>query len=660
MTKNFKLFYPPKEIFEEAYVKDYEKLYQFSIQNPEKFWAEIAKELEWYKPFKKILEWKYPFAKWFVKGKCNIVANAIDRNLKRGLNEKLALLWEGQDGLKRQFTYAELNREISLFANALKKIGVKKGDRVTIYLPRIPEQIISMLACAKIGAIHSVVYSGFSVEALKNRIEDAEAKVVITTDGYYFREKLIETKKITDEAIKDNKKIKNVIVIKRANNSIEMKKNRDIYWDELKITVNDDCKTEIMDANDPLFILYTSGTTGKPKGVVHVHGGYMVGIYITLKWIFNLKDDDIYWCTADPGWITGHSYVVYGPFICGVTQFFYEGPPDYPDPGKWWSLIQNYKITKFYTTPTAIRSLMRFPEEYVKKYDLSSLKILGTVGEPINPEAWLWYYKNIGNEKCPIMDTWWQTETGMQIISPFPSLPCKPGSAMKPFFGIKAEVVDEKGSILKPEEKGFLVLKNPWPAMFKTIYKNPKKYKQLYWEKICLPFPVRRLNEVSGLCQKIKYLLGQWLNIKKLKLVSNGVYFTGDTAFKDKDGDFWIIGRVDDVLKVSGYRFGSAELESALISHPAVSEAAVIGKPHPIKGESIKAFVVLKINYKPSEELKNELKEHVRKEIGPIATPEEIEFVESLPKTRSGKIMRRILKAKELNLPIGDISTLEE
>lgn len=623
-NQNYKLFYPPREILEQAYIKNYEKLYRESIESPEKFWDKIAQELEWFKPWKKVLEWKYPFAKWFVGGKCNIVANALDRHIKNGQGDKLALIWEGQNGDQRRFTYLELNQEVCRFANVLKKIGVKKEDRVTIYLPRIPEQIISMLACAKIGAIHSVVYSGFSVEALKNRILDAEAKVVITADGYYFREKLVETKKIVDQAIKDIKKIKKVIVVKRAGNQIEIKDKRDVWWHEWREKISDECRTEIMDANDPLYILYTSGTTGKPKGVVHVHGGYMVGIYITLKWIFNIQEDDIWWCTADPGWVTGHSYIAYAPFICGLTQFFYEGPPDYPDPGKWWSLIEKYRITKFYTTPTAIRSLMRFGEEWPKKYNLNSLKILGTVGEPINPEAWLWYYKNIGQEKCPIMDTWWQTETGMQLISPLPALPLKPGAALKPFFGLEAEIMDEKGNVLGPEQNGFLVLKNPWPAMFKTLYKNKKKYEELYWQKI------------------------------------PSVYFTGDAAKKDKDGDFWIIGRTDDVLKVSGYRFGSAELESAFVSHPAVAEAAVIGKPHPIKGESIKAFVILKVGHKPSDELKEELRQQVRKEIGPIATPDEIEFVNSLPKTRSGKIMRRVLKAKELGQPVGDVSTLEE
>ena len=654
------MFYPSKEILESAYIKNYDELYKESIEDPEKFWDKIARELEWARPWKKILKWKYPFAKWFVGGKCNIVANALDRHLKAGRGGKLALIWEGQDGAIRKFTYQELNNEVCKFANVLKKLGIKKGDRVSIYLPRVPEQIISMLACAKIGAIHSVVYSGFSVEALKNRILDAEAKIAITADGYHFREKLVETKKIVDEAIKDIKKVKHLIVVKRSNNPVEMKPDRDLWWHELTNGMSSECKTEIMDANDVLYILYTSGTTGKPKGVVQVHGGYMVGIYITLKWIFNTQDDDIWWCSADPGWVTGHSYITYAPFICGLTEFFYEGPPDYPDPGKWWSLIEKYKVSKFYTTPTAIRSLMRFGEEYPRNYSLGSLKILGSVGEPINPDAWIWYWKNIGKERCPVMDTWWQTETGMQMISPLPAVPLKAGSAFKPFFGIQAEIMNEGGKNLKPGEQGFLVIKNPWPAMLQTVYKNKKRYKELYWGKIKGVYPVRKLSEVSGLWQKIKFQIGLWFKINKFKWISNGVYFTGDAAKKDEDGYYWIAGRVDDVLKVAGYRFGTAELESAFVSHPSVAEAAVIGKPHPVKGEAIKAFVILKVSQKPSDQLKDELRQHVRKQIGPIATPDEIEFVESLPKTRSGKIMRRVLKAKEMGQPIGDVSTLED
>lgn len=614
---------PSLEILNQSYVKDYDRLYQETKEDPQSFWENIAKELYWFKPWNKVLDWQYPYARWFVGAQTNIVYNALDRHQKTKIKDKLALIWEGQDGKVRTFTYSQLNDSVCRFANVLKSLGIKKGDRVCIYLPRLPEQLISMLACAKIGAIHTVVYSGFSIEALKNRVLDEEAKIIITTNNYYFREKLIETKKTVDEAVKQIPTVKNIIVVKRTDQPTEMLSGRDFWFHELTEKADNICSTEIMDSNDPLFILYTSGTTGKPKGIIHGHGGYMVGIYITLKWIFNIHPDDIYWCTADPGWITGHSYIVYSPLLNGLTTFLYEGPPDFPDPGRWWNLIEKYKVTKFYTTPTAIRSLMRFGEDVPNKYNLNSLKILGSVGEPINPEAWLWFHKNIGKERCPIMDTWWQTESGMQIISPFPSVPLKPGSAFKPFPGIICDVVDEKGKSVSPNTQGFLIIRNPWPAMFMDVYKNPQKYKELYWEKI------------------------------------PNVYFTGDSAKIDEDGCYWILGRNDDVLKVSGYRFGSAELESAFVSHPAVAEAAVIGKPHQVKGESIKAFIILKIGHEPTEELKQELKIQVRKLIGPIATPDEVEFVASLPKTRSGKIMRRVLKAQELGLPVGDISTLE-
>jgi acetyl-CoA synthetase len=614
---------PLPEVIEHSYVKDYDATYKAAVENPTAFWGERAKELGWYKEWSTVLEWQYPYAKWYKDAKCNIVHNAIDRHVADGKKDKLAIIWEGQDGASRQFTYGQLSEEVSRFANGLKSLGVKRGDRVSIYLPRLPEQSIAMLAIAKIGAVHSVVYSGFSVEALKTRITEAEAKVVITADGYHFREKLVDTKKTVDDAIADIAKVEKLIVVKRSGNPVTMKEGRDIWWDDLAKGQSSECATEVMDSQDPLFILYTSGSTGKPKGVLHAHGGYMVGVYTTMKWVFNITDEDVYWCTADPGWITGHSYIVYAPLMNGVTSFIYEGPPDFPDPGRWWSLIEKHKVTKFYTAPTAVRALMRFGDDIPKKYDLSSLKILGSVGEPINPEAWLWYYRVIGKEKCPIMDTWWQTETGMHIITPLPSVNLKPGSAFKPFPGIMADVVDHEGKPVPVDTKGFLVLKNPWPSMMIDIYNNQEKYKTAYWGEI------------------------------------PNVYFTGDTAKKDADGYFWILGRNDDVLKVSGYRFGSAELESAFVAHPSVAEAAVIGKPHPIKGESIKAFVILKVGAQPTEELKAELKQQVRKFIGPIATPDEIEFVNALPKTRSGKIMRRVLKARELGLPEGDLSTLE-
>lgn len=621
---------------------DYEKLYPESIENPEAFWEKIAKELFWYKPWDKVLDWKFPYARWFVGGQTNIVANALDRHLKTEVADKTAIVWVGQDMSERRFTYRQLNDEVSRFANGLKSLGLKKGDHVTIYLPRIPEQDIAMLACAKIGLVHSVVFSGFSIEALKNRVEDAQSKVVITTDWYPYKDKVLTPVKNVEEALKENKTVKNVIVVERiksdtiGQSQIKFEKTDSIqldpiksnfisiFWSELVDKQSTDCPTEIMEANDPLYILYTSGSTGKPKGVVHCHGGYMVGTYITLKWVFDLTSDDIYWCTADAGWVTGHSYIVYSPLINGITTFIYESVADYPHPGRWWELIEKYKITKFYTAPTAIRALMRLGDEIPKKYDLSSLKILGSVGEPINPEAWLWFYKNIGYEKCPIMDTWWQTETGMHMITPLPSVKLKPGSAFKPFFGVDADVVDEKGNKVAPNTQGYLIIRKPWPAMLLDVYNNPTRYKETYFEKI------------------------------------PNVYFAGDSAKIDEDGYYWIVGRNDDVIKVSGHRLGSAELESAFVSNPKVAEAAVIGKPHEVKGESIKAFVILKQGVSPSDELKKELVMAVRKSIGPIATPDEIDFVDKLPKTRSGKIMRRVLKAQELGLPVGDTSTLDD
>jgi acetyl-CoA synthetase len=628
---------PKPEIVESSYVKDYEAVYKESIANPEAFWGKIAKELEWYKPWNRVLEWNYPYARWFVGGQCNIVHNALDRHLKTSVKDKIALIWEGQDGTVRQYTYQQLNDEVCKFANALKSLGLKKGDHVSIYLPRIPEQDIAMLACAKIGLVHSVVFSGFSIEALKNRVIDAQSKVVICTNAYPYKDKVIESKKNVDEAVKECPSVKHVIVVKRLdspnfNQFQQVSTNFNYHWwNDLVSSQSAECVTEVMESTDPLYILYTSGSTGKPKGVVHGHGGYMVGTYITLKWVFNLEPDDRYFCTADAGWVTGHSYIVYSPLVNGVTTFVYEGTPDYPDPGKWWQLVEKYKITKFYTAPTAVRALMRLGEDWPKKYDLSSLKILGSVGEPINPEAWLWYYKYIGREQCPIMDTWWQTETGMHILTPLPSVPLKPGSCFKPFPGVEADIVDEKGNPVPVNTQGYLVIKKPWPAMLMDVYNNPKKYLETYFENESLTRPVDK----------------------------QFFYFAGDSAKKDEDGYFWIIGRNDDVIKVSGHRLGSAELESAFVAHPSVAEAAAIGKPHELKGESIKVFVILKQGIQGTDQLKDELKQEVRKLIGPIATPDEIEFVEKLPKTRSGKIMRRVLKAQELGLPIGDTSTLE-
>ncbi len=639
------LINPSPETVANSHIKDYEKIYAESIKNPEKFWEDIAKELSWYKPWSKILDWKYPYARWFVGGQTNIVYNALDRWQSTDVKNKTALIWVAQTGEERKFTYGQLNEEVSKFANGLKSLGVKKGDKVTIYLPRIPEQFIAMLACLKIGAVHSVVYSGFSADALKNRVEDAQAKIVICSNSYPYGKKIVESKKNVDEALKGNTTVSHVIIVDRLNQSESVEsvksvpsitdstdstgstdstKYEEITWAKLTAIQSKDCPTEMMESSDPAFILYTSGTTGKPKGIIHGHGGYMVGIYATLKYVFDIKSDDIFWSTADAGWITGHSYILYSPLINGVTTFVYEGTPDFPDIEIWWRLIDKYKVTKFYTAPTAVRALMKFGEEHLEKYDFSSLKILGSVGEPINPEAWLWFYKNVGREKIPIMDTWWQTETGMFMITPVPSVGLKPGSAFKPFFGIEADVVDDKGNKVPPNTQGYLIIKKPWPAMFLDVYNNPTRYKETYFEKI------------------------------------PDVYFAGDSAKIDEDGYFWIVGRNDDVIKVSGHRLGSAELESAFVSNPKVAEAAVIGKPHEVKGESIKAFVILKQGVVPSDELKAELVQTVRKSIGPIATPDEIDFVEKLPKTRSGKIMRRVLKAQELGLPVGDVSTLED
>ena len=633
---------------------DYEKIYTESIKNPEAFWEGIAKELSWYKPWSKVLDWQYPYARWFVAGQTNVVCNALDRHLKTSIADKTALIWVAQDMSERKFTYKQLNDEVSKFANGLKSLGVKKGDKITIYLPRIPEQFIAMLACLKIGAVHSVVYSGFSADALKNRVEDAQAKIVICSNSYPYGKKVIESKKNVDEALKGNQTVENVIVVKRLtvddrelkvgvedrkskienqsstinspplSSIINHLSSKYIWWHDLVAKQSSVCPTEIMESSDPAFILYTSGTTGKPKGIIHGHGGYMVGIYATLKFVFDIQPDDIFWSTADAGWITGHSYILYSPLINGITTFVYEGTPDFPDIEIWWRLVDKYKITKFYTAPTAIRALMKFGEDHLKKYDFSSLKILGSVGEPINPEAWLWFYKYVGREKLPIMDTWWQTETGMFMVTPVPSVKLKPGSAFKPFFGIEADVVDDKGNKVPPNTQGYLIVRKPWPSMFLDVYNNPTRYKETYFEKI------------------------------------PNVYFAGDSAKIDEDGYFWIVGRNDDVIKVSGHRLGSAELESAFVSNSKVAEAAVIGKPHEVKGESIKAFVILKQGIVPSDELKAELVQTVRKSIGPIATPDEIDFVEKLPKTRSGKIMRRVLKAQELGLPVGDTSTLDD
>ena len=632
-----RVFYPPEELVKESNIKkfmdklgikDEDELRRKALENPEWFWSEMAKEvgIEWFEEPSKILEWNPPYAKWFIGAKYNIVHDALDKQIKLRKN-KVAYIWEGEPlGEVRKITYGELYREVNKLANALKELGVKKGDRVTIWLPMIPELPIAMLACAKIGAIHSVVFSGFSEKALLDRIQDAEAKVLITADGFYRGGNVVELKSRADTVLDKAPSIEKVVVCQRLGEDkvkVNMKVGRDVWWHDVTANQPKKCETEIMDANDLLFILYTSGTTGKPKGVMHAHGGYAVGVAATLKMIFDLKEDDIWWCSADIGWITGHSYIVYGPLILGATSVMYEGAPLYPQPDRWWDIIERYEVTVFYTAPTAIRMFMRLGEEWPQKHDLSSLRLLGTVGEPINPEAWVWYYKYIGNERCQIMDTWWQTETGMHMITPFPTTPLKPGSATKPFPGIDADVFDAEGNSLYGKNAGgYLVIKNPWPAMLRGLWRAEERYISTYWSTY------------------------------------KDIYFTGDASRIDEDGYFWIQGRLDDVLNVSGHRIGNAEVESALVSHSAVSEAAVVGKPHEVKGEAIIAFVVLKTGYEPSEELKEELREHVAKEIGKIARPDEIYFVPDLPKTRSGKIMRRVCRAVMLGKDPGDITTL--
>ena len=621
------VFYPSPEVIAQARLKDWESTAASAAKDLQGFWAKEAEELEWYQKWDKVLdESNKPFYKWFVGAKTNIIHNCLDRHQKTWRKNKIAIAWVGENGDLRTYSYFALNREVNQFANVLKAMGVKKGDRVTIYMPRIPEIMIAMLACAKVGAIHSVVYGGFSVDALQGRIEDSESKVVVTADGGWMNGKVVELKKILDEALKRCPTVETVVVVKRTNNEVRMESGRD-YWyhDLMKLPIADSkCATEVMDSEDPLYLLYTSGTTGKPKAILHVHGGYMVGIYSTLKNVFDLREEDRWWCAADPGWVTGHSYIVYGPLLMGATSFMYEGAPTYPYPNRWWLLVEKYGINVLYMAPTAIRGLMRFGESWPNRHDLSSLRLLGSVGEPINPEAWKWYYRVIGKDHCPIMDTWWQTETGMFQITPTPVVPLKPGSGTRPYFGQEAAIVDEQGNPTPDGEEGYLVLKRPWPAMLRTIYKDPDRYVQQYWSK----------------CP--------------------GVYTTGDSAKRDKDGYFWIIGRVDDVIKVSGYRLGTAEIESALVSHPAVAEAAAIGLPHEVKGQAIYAYCLLRAGFNGTHELSEELRQHVSAHLGPIARPEQITFVDKLPKTRSGKIMRRVLKARAQGLPEGDVTTLEE
>ena len=621
------VFYPSPEVVAQARVKDWDALAARAAEDLEGFWGAEAEELEWYRKWDKVLDAsEKPFYRWFKGGQTNIVHNCLDRHQRTWRKNKLSLVWVGERNEVRTYSYFALNRDVSKFANVLKAMGVKKGDRVTIYMPRVPEIVIAMLATAKLGAIHSVVYGGFSVDALQGRIEDSESKVVVTADGGFMNGKIVELKRTVDDAVRRCPTVETVIVVQRTGHEVRMEPGRD-YWyhDLMKLPLASGvCPTEVMESSDPLYILYTSGTTGKPKGLIHAHGGYQVGIYSTLKYVFDVKDEDRYWCAADPGWVTGHSYIVYGPLLMGATTFMYEGAPSYPYPNRWWSLIEKYGITILYTAPTAIRGLMRFGESWPNRHDLSTLRLLGSVGEPINPEAWKWYHRVIGKGRCPIMDTWWQTETGMFMITPVPTMPLKPGSATKPFFGQQVSVLDDAGKPVPDGEEGYLVLEKPWPAMATTVYKDDERYVTTYWTK----YP--------------------------------GRYMAGDAAKRDKDGYYWVIGRTDDVIKVAGYRLGTAEIESALVSHPAIAEAAVIGLPHEVKGQAIHAYALLRQGFKPSPELEDEVKAHVAQHLGPIVRPEKINFVDALPKTRSGKIMRRVLKARAQGLPEGDISTLEE
>jgi acetyl-CoA synthetase len=632
-----RLFPPSAEFAQNATIKsleEYQQLYAKAKADPPAFWAQLAeKELHWFEKWSEVLDWQPPFAKWFVNGKINICYNCIDRHLTTWRRNKAAIIWEGEPGDSRTITYEQLHREVCQFANALKELGVKKGDVVGIYLPMIPEAAIAMLACARIGAPHSVVFGGFSADALRDRLNDAAAKVVITADGGFRKDKVVALKEQVDLALADNSapSVKKVLVVQRSKEPINMVADRDYWWHDLQKQVSANCPAEPMDSEDMLFILYTSGSTGKPKGVVHTTAGYNLYTHVTSKWIFDLKDTDVYWCTADVGWITGHSYIVYGPLSNGATTVMYEGVPRPSNLGCFWDVIEKYRVNIFYTAPTAIRAFIKMGEDIPNSRDLSSLRLLGTVGEPINPEAWMWYHRVIGKEKCPIVDTWWQTETGGIMITPLPgAIATKPGSATLPFPGIIAAVVDLEGNPTQANEGGYLVVKYPWPGMMRTVYKNPDRFRNTYWEQIAPKD-------------------GQYL------------YFAGDGSRQDEDGYFWVMGRVDDVISVSGHRLGTMEIESALVSHPAVAEAAVVGRPDEIKGEEVYAFVTLEGHYEASPELAQALKDHVVKEIGIIARPGEIRFTDVLPKTRSGKIMRRLLRTLASGQEIsGDTSTLED
>ena len=634
MMAEGKVINPPEELSKKAHIKsmaEYKEIYQQSIDDPEGFWAKMAEQLDWFKKWDKVTvdDFKEGKHEWFVGGKLNVSYNCLDRHLNTWRKNKAALIWEGDIGDSKTLTYQELYHQVCKFANVLKKHGVKKGDRVSIYLPMVLELPIAMLACARIGAIHNVVFGGFSADALRDRMLDCDSTFLICSDGYYRGGRVIRSKDNADVALESCPKIKDVIVVRRADIGVNIEKGRDYWWhDEINAEdIKPTCEPEVMDSEDPLFILYTSGSTGKPKGVLHTQAGYLLYAYQTTKWVFDIKDEDTYWCTADIGWVTGHSYIVYGPLALGATSLMFEGVPNYPHPDRFWEIVEKYKVNIFYTAPTAIRALIKEGDEWPKKRDLSSLRILGTVGEPINPEVWMWYYRVIGHNNCPVIDTWWQTETGGHVITPLPGVgPLKPGSASLPFFGIVPAVLRENGTEAGVNEGGYLVIKKPWPGLMRGVYGNPKRFKETYFTR----FP--------------------------------GVYTAGDGAKIDEDGYYWLMGRIDDVINVSGHRIGTAEVESALVSHELVAEAAVVGMPHDIKGQGIYAFVTLKTGMEKSDALKKELATHVRKEIGPIAAPDKIQFADGLPKTRSGKIMRRILTkiAAGNTDQIGDTSTLAD
>ena len=618
---------PPLKATKSPSASEYEAMYNRSLEDPEAFWGEAARELAWYEPWQQVLDSsEAPFYKWFVGGKTNVILNAIDRHVAGSLRDHTAIIWESETGEQRKFTYGDLDREVSKFANVLKSFGIKKGDRVVIYMPRIPEQAIAMFGCAKIGAVHTVVYGGLSVEALHSRIIDAGARLLITADGGYLNKKVIELKKIADDAIRQAPTIERAIVVRRSGQAIDWVESRDSWWHDLMASevASEHCPTEPLDAEDPFFIIYTSGSTGPPKGAVHTVGGYCVDLHASLKLVLDLREDDVLFCTSDAGWLVGHSIMLYGALLHGITTIMYEGAPGVPNPGRWWEIIERYRATIFYTAPTGIRGLMRFGNDWPNAHDLSSLRLLSVAGEPLNPSAWAWYYDVIGQKRCPVVDSWWQTETTRPMISNLPALPMKAGSCGLAMPGVGMKIVDEAGQPVPANTEGLLLITSPWPGMLRTVFGDPERYVSQYWER----FP--------------------------------GQYLTGDAARIDEDGYTWVIGRVDDVIKVSGYRLGTAEVESALVSHEAVAEAAVIGLPHELRGNAIHAFVILRQGYDSDEALGETLRQHVVKQMGPIAKPEAVNIVPKLPKTRSGKIMRRVLRAQALGQPLGDLSTMEE